>query len=162
MLSLIVPIYKSAANIPGLIEALGRLHQDLGGAVEMVLVVDGSPDESYRLLQEALPKQPYRSTLVALSRNFGSFSAIRAGLAVARGERLAVMAADLQEPPELIVEFDRVLRGGDVDVVVGQRTGRADPAVARLFSNLFWSIYRRWIQPEVPPGGVDISAAQRK
>ncbi len=98
MLSLIVPIYKSAANIPALIEALGHLHGELGGALEVVLVVDGSPDESHILLREALPKQPYRSTLVALSRNFGSFSAIRAGLAVARGQRVAVMAADLQEP----------------------------------------------------------------
>ncbi len=156
MLSLIVPIYKSAANVPGLIEALGRLHAELNGALEVILVVDGSPDDSYLLLKEALPRQPYRSTLLALSRNFGSFSAIRAGMAIARGERLAVMAADLQEPPELIVEFDRSLRAGDVDVVVGQRTGREDPLLPRLFSTVFWAIYRRWIQREVPRGGVDI------
>jgi len=156
MLSLVVPIYKNAANIPPLLEALGRLHEALGGALEAVLVVDGSPDDSYLQLREELPQQPYRSSLIALSRNFGSFSAVRAGMAAARGDRVAVMAADLQEPPELIVEFDRLLQQGDVDVVVGQRTGRADPLLARLFSAMFWAIYRRWIQREVPAGGVDI------
>lgn len=156
MLSLIVPIYKNAANIAPLLEVLSGLYENLGGALEVILVVDGSPDDSYVLLRDELPRQPYRSSLIALSRNFGSFSAIRAGLAAARGERLAVMAADLQEPPELVVEFDRLLRKGDVDVVVGERTGRADPMVARLLSSLFWSIYRRWVQREVPPGGVDI------
>ncbi len=156
MLSLIIPVYKNAANIPALVEALGKLHDDLNGALEIVLVVDGSPDDSYLLLREALPRQRFRSSLIALSRNFGSFSAIRAGLAAARGERVAVMAADLQEPPDLILEFDRLLRQGDVDIVVGQRTGRADPILSRLFSKAFWAMYRRWIQRDVPPGGVDI------
>jgi glycosyltransferase involved in cell wall biosynthesis len=162
MLSLIVPIYKSAANIPALMEALVRLHAELAGAVEMILVVDGSPDESYLLLRDELPRQPFHSTLLALSRNFGSFAAIRAGLAVARGERMAVMAADLQEPPELIVEFDRLLRAGDVDVVVGQRAGRADPLVSRAFSRVFWGVYRRLVQREIPAGGIDIFACTAK
>jgi glycosyltransferase involved in cell wall biosynthesis len=156
MLSLVIPVYKNAANIGALVEALGGLHDKLGGAFEAVVVVDGSPDESYLLLKEALPRQRYRSSLIALSRNFGSFSAIRAGLAAARGERVAIMAADLQEPPDLILEFDRLMRGGDVDVVIGQRTRRVDPWLTRLFSAIFWAIYRRWVQPDLPPGGVDI------
>jgi polyisoprenyl-phosphate glycosyltransferase len=156
MMSLIVPVYKSEANVPALLAALDSLNTELGGDLEAVLVVDGSPDDSYLRLREALPRQRHRSNLIALSRNFGSFSAIRAGLAAARGDRIAVMAADLQEPPELIVEFDRQLRSGEVDVVVGQRTGRADPWMTRLFSSVFWGIYRRWIQRDVPVGGVDI------
>jgi glycosyltransferase involved in cell wall biosynthesis len=162
MLSLVIPVYKNAANIAALVEALGDLHDRLGGAFEAVLVVDGSPDDSYLLLKDALPRQRYRSSLIMLSRNFGSFSAIRAGLAAARGERVAVMAADLQEPPELILEFDRLLRTGDVDVVIGQRTGRADPWLTRLFSATFWALYRRWIQRDLPPGGVDIFGCNDK
>ncbi len=156
MLSLIIPIYKNAANVPALLEALDKLHDDLNGALEVVLVVDGSPDESYLLLREALPLKRYRSSLIALSRNFGSFSAIRAGLEAAHGERIAVMAADLQEPPELVLEFDRRLRQGDVDVVIGQRTARADPMLSRFYSRIFWGMYRRWVQRDLPPGGVDI------
>jgi hypothetical protein len=66
------------------------------------------------------------------------------------------MAADLQEPPELMIEFDRILRTGDTDVVVGQRAARNDPFFSRLFANLFWYAYRRWVQREVPAGGVDV------
>jgi len=156
MLSLVVPVYKSSPNIPALMEALDRLFDDLGGDLELVFVVDGSPDDSHARLGDCLPRQRFRSQLLALSRNFGAFSALRAGLAAARGDRLAVMAADLQEPPELIVEFDRVLRSGQADVVVGQRVSRADSFWSRLSSGLFWAIYRRWVQREMPPGGVDV------
>ncbi len=156
MLSLVVPVYKNSANIPALLEALEQLFDALGGELEVVFVVDGSPDDSHARLGDCLPRQRFRSQLLALSRNFGSFSAVRAGLAAARGDRLAVMAADLQEPPELIVEFDRLLRGGNIDVVVGQRTGRADGLWTRLSSGVFWAIYRRWVQREMPPGGVDV------
>lgn len=156
MLSLVVPVYNNAANIGPLMEALDGLFDDLQGELELVCIVDGSPDDSHARLGEHLPRQRFPSQLLALSRNFGAFSAVRAGLAAARGTRLAVMAADLQEPPELIVEFDRLLRSGEVDVVVGQRLGRADGWWTRLTSGAFWTVYRRWVQPEMPPGGVDV------
>ena len=156
MFSLIIPVYKNAENIPSLFEALVDLSSNLPSALEVIFVIDGSPDESYLRLRERLPTPSFQSQLLTLSRNFGSFSATRAGLAAARGERIAVMAADLQEPPELMVEFDRILGSGDVDIVVGQRTGRSDPLFSRLFSSLFWFAYRRWVQRDVPPGGVDV------
>jgi glycosyltransferase involved in cell wall biosynthesis len=156
MLSLVVPIYKNAANISALIDCLRDLHGALPDGLEAVLVVDGSPDDSYERLRESLPGQPYLAQLIGLSRNFGSFAAIRAGLAAARGQRVAVMAADLQEPPELILEFNRLLSSSEIDVVVGQRTGRADPLASRMSAALFWWVYRRFIQRDVPKGGVDI------
>jgi glycosyltransferase involved in cell wall biosynthesis len=156
MFSLIIPVYKNAENIPSLFEALVGLSTKLPSALEVVFVVDGSPDESYLRLRERLPTPSFQSQLLALSRNFGSFSATRAGLATARGERIAVMAADLQEPPELMVDFDRILSTGDVDIVVGQRASRSDPLLSRLFSSLFWFAYRRWVQRDVPAGGVDV------
>jgi glycosyltransferase involved in cell wall biosynthesis len=121
-----------------------------------VFVVDGSPDDSYLRLRAGLEHAPFRAQLLLLSRNFGAFSAIRAGLAAGTGDHFAVMAADLQEPPELVVEFARRLSTGRCDVVVGQRTGRADPLLSRVSSAAFWGLYRRFVQPEVPPGGVDV------
>lgn len=158
MMSLVIPVYKNAANIAPLLEALTALSAALDGALEVVFVVDGSPDDSHARLAFALPQTPLRAQLLRLSRNFGSFAAIRAGLEVASGDRFAVMAADLQEPPELVREFDARLRAGDVDVVIGQRVGRQDPLLTRLAANLFWSLYRRWVEPQLPPGGVDIFA----
>jgi hypothetical protein len=93
---------------------------------------------------------------VGLSRNFGSFAAIRMGLSVARGSYFAVMAADLQEPLELVEEFFRSLMAEPVDVVVGVRANREDPLCSRLSSGLFWGVYRRFVQREMPPGGVDV------
>jgi glycosyltransferase involved in cell wall biosynthesis len=156
MISVVIPVYKNAGNIAPLVEALSVLSTALDRAFEAVFVVDGSPDESYQRLHNALPTAAFRSQLLLLSRNFGSFAAIRAGLEAAEGEVFAVMAADLQEPPELIVEFSRLLHGGEVDVTIGERTGRADPLVSRLLSELFWGFYRRFVLPDLPRGGVDI------
>ena len=155
-LSVVVPVYKNAENIPALLLALQGLEKQLISPLEVVFVVDGSPDDSYLQLANGLPKTGLRSQLLLLSRNFGSFAAIRAGLAAATGERFAVLAADLQEPPELIAEFDRRLVAGGCDVVVGRREGRADPLSSRLAASLFWALYRKFVIKEIPPGGVDI------
>jgi glycosyltransferase involved in cell wall biosynthesis len=92
-----------------------------------------------------------------LSRNFGSFTAVRTGLAAARGNCIAVMAADLQEPPSLVTDFYRVLAEGN-DVAVGTRASRDDSLSQQVPSRLFWSLYRALVNPEMPPGGVDMFA----
>jgi hypothetical protein len=116
----------------------------------------GSPDRSLARLVELLPRTGLTAKLLEMSRNFGAFAAIRAGLTEASGPYFAVMAADLQEPPELAVEFFRRLEQGTCDVVCGVRAARDDPWRTRLASNLFWALYRRLVQPEMPPGGVDV------
>jgi len=161
-MSLVVPVYKNSANLPPLLRALEGLHTDLGGRLEVIFVVDGSPDDSYLRLAEQLPSLTLRSQLILLSRNFGSFSAIRAGLEAARGARSSVMAADLQEPVSLIVEFDRLLKVGACDVAVGVRVAREDPLITRLASSLFWRLYRKYVEPSIPVGGVDIFACTDK
>ncbi len=157
-LSLVVPVYGNAGSIPALISAIAGLHRELGGDFEAVFVVDGSPDQSYALLRDQLPAAGFPAQLVSLSRNFGAFAAIRVGLAKARGRVIAVMAADLQEPPALVLAFHRALGDGQGDVAFGVRESRADPWSSRLASNLFWSTYRRFVNPDIPPGGVDIFA----
>jgi glycosyltransferase involved in cell wall biosynthesis len=163
MLSLVIPVYKSSANIEPLLDALGTLPEQLsGGTLEVVFVVDGSPDDSFVKLRARLPGVPFRSQLICLSRNFGAFAAIRAGIAAARGSHFAVMAADLQEPLELIVAFDRALAADEADLVVGQRAGRSDPLFSRIAARLFWGTYRRIVQKDIPSGGVDVFGGNRK
>jgi polyisoprenyl-phosphate glycosyltransferase len=156
MYSLIVPVYRNALSLPRLIEVIANFPSRLDGPFEAVFVVDGSPDDSLTILQRLLPEAAFPATMLALSRNFGSFAAIRAGMEAARGPYLAVMAADLQEPPELALEIFRNLRDGRGDVVVGTRTARSDPLVSRVLSRVFWGVYRRFVQPDMPPGGVDV------
>lgn len=162
MLTLVIPVYRNEASIPDLLDAVENLHHALNGEMETVFVVDGSPDRCYELLRAALPGKSFQSKLALLSKNFGSFQAIRVGLQLGSGERFAVMAADLQEPPELVLEMDSALREEDIDVVVGVRDGRLDPFLSRLPAQIFWGLYRRYVVPEIPPGGVDVFGCNRQ
>src|SRR6516164_3233520 len=158
--SLVIPVYRNEENIPTLLEALDGLARDVN-AFEVVFVIDGSPDQSAGVIARGLTRAPYAWQLIELSRNFGSFAAIRQGLALARGRFMAVMAADLQEPPELVVEFFRRLNEGEYDLVVGVRRSRVDPPLTRLTSRIYWTLYRTLVMPEMPAGGVDVFACTR-
>lgn len=156
MLTLVIPVYLNEGSLPDLLEAVTGLADTLDGQMETVFVVDGSPDRCYEILRRELPMRSFRSKLVLLSRNFGSFAAVRTGLMHGCGERFVVMAADLQEPPELVLRMDGILRGGDVDVVVGVREDRNDPLMSRLPAMIFWGLYRRYVVHDIPAGGVDV------
>ena len=157
-LALVVPVYKNEGSIAALIAAIEELRRQVDAGFEAVFVIDGSPDRSYARLRELLPGADFRSKVVCLSRNFGAFSAIRTGLEVADGQVIAVMAADLQEPPDLVLEFYRRLADGDNDIAFGVRESRSDPWMTRTASNLFWAMYRHFVMPDIPKGGVDIFA----
>lgn len=161
MLSLVIPVYKNEANLPDLLAAIEGLNTSVGTAFEAVFVIDGSPDRCYEILRERLPQCGFASQLVLLSRNFGSFAAIRAGLHAGQGRHFAVMAADLQEPPELVLQMAAALQADEADVVLGVRNARSDPALSRWSADLFWTLYRRYVVHEVPPGGVDIFACNK-
>jgi glycosyltransferase involved in cell wall biosynthesis len=155
MLSIIIPVYKNEGSLPTLVQALEERGRD-GVEFEVVFVVDGSPDGSYPFLRKILPGSSFRSQLLLLSRNFGSFSAIRAGLEAAQGEFFAVIAADLQESMSLPFQFLQKLQTGTCDLVFGRRTHRGDPFLSLMGSKLFWFLYRKWVQSEMPVGGVDV------
>jgi polyisoprenyl-phosphate glycosyltransferase len=162
MNSLVIPVYRNEANLDRLLAELVKLNSSLAGGFEVVFVVDGSPDRCLQILREKLPLLPLRTRLISLSRNFGSFAAIAAGLESARGSNLAVMAADLQEPPELILQFFDVLANGRADIVFGVRGGRSDPWLSEITSNLFWFLYRKLVVKDIPRGGVDIFGCTRE
>ncbi|RZU33076.1 glycosyltransferase family 2 protein [Blastococcus saxobsidens] len=160
--SVVVPVYGNEATIPRLVARLATLSREADAPLEVVFVVDGSPDGSLLLLRRLLPGSGLRAQLVTLSRNYGSFPAIRAGLAVARGDFVAVMAADLQEPVSLVEDIFARLATGDYDVAVGVRAGRTDPALSSLASRTFWGTYRRFVQKDLPAGGVDMFGCTRQ
>ena len=162
MLSLVIPVYRNAENLPRLLQELEPLAARLSDELEVVFVVDGSPDTSLQFLQDTLPRWPVRSRLVELARNFGSFAAIAAGLREGRGDYFAVMAADMQEPPELVSAFLDLMRTGQADVTFGHRTGRADPFWSRVMSDTFWRLYRRFVMKDMPKGGIDVFGCTRQ
>ncbi len=154
--SLVVPVYGNSATIEALVDTVADLAKQVDGGLETIFVIDGSPDDSRERLLAALRRGHLDAKVVDHSRNFGSFAAIRTGMSLANGERIAVMAADLQEPPELVIEFLRRLATGEVDVVAGERASRDDRGAA--MSNLYWRLYRRFVMAEIPDTGVDVFA----
>lgn len=161
--SVVIPVYRNEGSIPRLIQAVRQMNESLEGQLEAVFVVDGSPDRSYELLKSAINELDFPVQLIAHSRNFGSFPAIRTGLMAAKGSYFGVMAADLQEPPELVASFFESLASDECDVAIGTRVSRQnDPLGSRMASKLFWSIYRRLVVADMPEGGVDVFGCNRE
>jgi len=162
MLSLVIPVYRNAESLPRLFAEIERLAAELPVELEVVFVVDGSPDTSLQVLEDRLPRWRLRTQLIELARNVGSFAAIAAGLEAGRGEWFAVMAADMQEPPALVAQFLQVLQSGQADIAFGHRVGRADPFWSRFLSDGFWTLYRRFVVSEMPKGGIDVFGCTRQ
>jgi glycosyltransferase involved in cell wall biosynthesis len=160
--SVIIPVYRNEASLETLLDELAGLNEALGDRLEVVFVVDGSPDGSFPLLRTRLGTSPFSSQLILHARNFGSVPAVRVGLAAARGDYFTTLAADLQEPTLLPLELFRMLEKGEVDVVLGAREARDDPWLSAIFSNLFWTLYRWLIVPQLPKGGVDLFGCNAK
>ena len=94
--SIVIPVYKNEKSISRLLSTLELINKKLNSQLEVVFVVDGSPDNSFEILSRSLKNINYPVQLLAHSRNFGSFAAIRTGLKVAQGKYCGIMADDLQ------------------------------------------------------------------
>jgi polyisoprenyl-phosphate glycosyltransferase len=154
--SIVIPVYGNAGSISEVFARLDGMARDLPHPMEVVFVVDGSPDDSQARIEAEAERGRFLARVAVHSRNFGSFAAIRTGLGLADGPYFAVMSADLQEPAEWALGAFRLLARDACDVVLGVREERGDPLGTRLTSSLFWRLYRYFVQPEMPAGGVDM------
>lgn len=159
--SLVIPVYRNEANIPALADAVSEMAARWNNDLEVVFVIDGSPDNSGAALETTAKQFQFPWVIVYHSRNFGAFQAVRTGLQRAHGKYVAVMAADLQEPPELVVSMFQMLSSNGADVVFGKRTKRSDGAISSLLSNTYWGLYRRFVVKDIPSGGIDVFACNR-
>jgi dolichol-phosphate mannosyltransferase len=160
-LSIVVPVYHNAPSLPELFSRFRQLagrHQ--ADRFEFVFVDDGSRDDSLAVLQ-ALQQGDERVRVLKLSRNFGSNAALLAGLDHARGEVVAAIAADLQDPPELLDDMLVHWRQGR-KVVLAARQSRGDPLLTRLLSSTFYFLFRRLAIPSMPRQGFDFFLIDRQ
>ena len=159
--SLVIPVFKNQDSLLELIGELTLINISLDRKLEVIFIVDGSPDESLSILVDGLGNFDFKAKVLVHSRNFGSFAAIRSGLSNASGQFFAYMAADLQEPPSLILLLFKQLEQDECDVVIGVRVSRNDPFWTKLFSNIFWGTYKRYIVRDMPKGGIDVFACNK-
>jgi glycosyltransferase involved in cell wall biosynthesis len=164
LVSVVIPVYFNEENIPVTWAALESSLSLLpsGHDWEVVFVDDGSGDRSYEKLLEVAAAVPARVRVVKLTRNFGQVAAVLAGLRQARGDCCVVMSADLQDPPELILEMVRRWNRGSRQIVLATRTQREDNFVARCTSRAFYRLMRRFAIPNMPEGGFDFFLIDRR
>jgi glycosyltransferase involved in cell wall biosynthesis len=141
LVSIVVPVFNEEAVLQELQQRLDRGLGALDGGYEVVYVDDGSADRSAAMIEQFARERPY-IVLVRLSRNFGMEIAMSAGLDYARGEYVAFMHADLQDPPELIPEMVECACAG-ADVVYARRIGRDESLLKRTLATAFYAMMER-------------------
>jgi glycosyltransferase involved in cell wall biosynthesis len=160
-LSLVLPIYNEEAVIPELHRQLQDFLAKLGLSAEVVFVNDGSRDRSMDLLRDIAAEET-RYRVVAFARNFGHQAAITAGIDYARGEAVVVMDADLQDPPEVVLEMVAKWHQG-FDVVYGRRRGRAGEGWFKILTaRWFYRVFAAMIPIEVPLDTGDFRLMSRR
>jgi len=160
-LSLVIPIYNEEEVLPQLDVRLKELLTKLGLDTEVVFVNDGSKDKSMEILRQMASKEP-RYRVLGFSRNFGHQRAITAGMDKSRGRAVVVMDADLQDPPEIILEMVAKWREG-YDVVYGRRRSREGESAFKLLSaKLFYRVFAALIPIEVPLDTGDFRLMSRR
>src|SRR5262245_35389355 len=164
LLSIVIPVYYNAPNIPVTWRALSDAMRQLPAEVdwEAVFVDDGSGDGSYEALRAVHDEAPERVRIVKLTRNFGQVPAILAGLRAAKGDACVVMSADLQDPPELILTMVQRWRVEGYKIVLATRTARSDGMLAEWGSRIFYRGMRRFAVPNMPEGGFDFFLIDRR
>lgn len=148
-LSIVSTMYRSAPFIEDFCSRVSGAASKVTDDFEIVLVNDGSPDESLQLAVKLQRDNP-RIRVVDLSRNFGHHPAIVAGLEHARGERVFLIDCDLEEQPEWLPQFVQRMESSRADVVFGTQSARIASFWSNVFGELFWWMMRRMSTVEVP------------
>jgi glycosyltransferase involved in cell wall biosynthesis len=160
-LSVVVPSFNESANLRPLIERLTAVLESCARSFEIIVVDDGSTDDTLEFLRKAHDEDP-RIRVIALSRNFGKEIAIAAGLDHASGAATIVMDADLQHPPEMITSFVEKWREGYKNVY-GQRVDRgADSALRRILTQRFYQLFGSVGETRLPEGAGDFRLLDAK
>lgn len=153
--SIVIPVYKNELNLPITIPyVIENFNLFNNYDVELILVNDGSPDNSIDIIREYKKKYPDLIKAVSLSRNFGQAAAIRCGFDVSNGDVIGVISADLQDPFELFVEMLKEWENG-YKIVIATRSQRNEKNVSVAFSKIFHKIVKKFVNKDYPDGGFD-------
>lgn len=161
-LSLIVPCYEEEASIPIFYEETTKVLHAMSCGYEILFINDGSNDGTLQVIEELASKDSH-IRYISFSRNFGKEAAMYAGFSNIRGEYVAVMDVDLQDPPSLLPEMMRIIQEEQYDSVATRRvTRKGEPAIKSMFARMFYRIINRISDADIADGARDFRLMKRQ
>ncbi len=149
--SVVVPVYNSAATLPTLLERLSRVLGATTQRYEVILVDDDSRDDSWKVMQSLHEAYGDRLITVQLMRNYGQHNTLMCGLGLARGEFVVTMDDDLQTPPEELPKLLDHIRRTELDLVYGCPDTRRHAAWRNIGASIVWQFYKTVFRNPVTP-----------
>lgn len=163
LLSIVVPCYNEELALKPFYQAVNKVSQEMSALdFEFIFVDDGSRDGTMREI-EALRAKDERVKFISFSRNFGKEAALLAGLDYAKGDFVATMDADLQDPPELLPAMYDAVKTGEYDCVGTRRVNRAgEPPIRSFFARIFYRLINKMSKIEMVDGARDYRLMTRQ
>lgn len=161
-MSLVVPCYNEEAVIKLFYAEIQKIEKNFTDVeFEIIFINDGSRDKTLELMRELSKNDDVR--YVSFSRNFGKEAAMYAGLEVSSGDYVAIMDADLQDPPALLKEMYEILESGEYDSVATRRvTRKGEPVIRSFFARLYYKIINKISKTEIVDGARDFRLMTRQ
>ena len=161
-ISLVVPCYNEQEVINLFYAEIQKVKKDFENVeFEIIFVNDGSKDKTLELMRELSKNDDVR--YVSFSRNFGKEAAMYAGLEASTGDYVAIMDADLQDPPALLKEMYEILESGEYDSVATRRvTRKGEPVIRSFFARLYYKIINKISKTEIVDGARDFRLMTRQ
>ena len=162
MITLIVPCYNEQESLPIFYKEVTAVVQKIKSDYELLFINDGSRDDTLTILR-SLAKKDSHVTYLSFSRNFGKEAAMYAGFCNARGEYVAVMDADMQDPPSLLPKMLEILESGEYDSVATRRADRkGEPPIRSWFARKFYHIINKISDADIVDGARDFRLMKRE
>ena len=162
MISLIIPCYNEQESLPIFYREVTSVARRMESEYELLFVDDGSKDRTLPILKE-LAAQDEHVTYFSFSRNFGKEAAMYAGFCNAKGDYIAVMDADMQDPPSLLPQMTAILESGEYDSVATRRTSRTgEPPIRSWFAKRFYRLVNRISDADIVDGARDFRLMRRE
>ena len=161
-LSIVIPCYNEQEALPVFYKEITRVLAQMALPYALLFVNDGSNDKTLSILRDFAEKDSHVKYL-SFSRNFGKEAAMYAGLSYANGDYVAVMDADMQDPPSLLPVMMEILRGGEYDCVAARRVNRnGEPPIRSWFARQFYKLFAAISDADIVDGARDFRLMKRK
>ena len=163
MISVIIPCFNEEESLPYFIKEMNKVMDEMKKVkFELIFVNDGSKDKTLEILKE-MANEDKRVKYINMSRNFGKEAAMLAGLELSKGDYVAIMDADLQDPPRLLIDMYKGITEEGYDCVGLRRTDRkGEPVVRSFFANCYYKLINKISDTEIVDGARDYRLMTRQ